>query len=192
MVVELSSGPQGKAAVDRRVAVANVRVAETVCTRAMCTEALTRIREQSRLAERAALVGQQTTAVGSTETAGPAGPQLQSSAARADGLVVDTRRRKESRRKKESRRRKKEAAMGEGQHEEMVKQPGRSRREDEETVALCRGAVCHVGSNSTVLQGTFQDTLLEPTAAAAEYVEPFLSVALIQYLGRNSGVMIME
>ena len=46
------------------MAEANVRVAETVCTRAVCSEALTKIREQSRLAERAALVEQQAAAVG--------------------------------------------------------------------------------------------------------------------------------
>ena len=37
VVVELSSGPQGKAAVDRRVTEPNARVAETVCIRAVCT-----------------------------------------------------------------------------------------------------------------------------------------------------------
>ena len=79
-----SSGAHGKAAIDRRVAEANVRVAGTISVRAVCTEALTGIREQSRLpvAERAALVGQQAAAVGSAEAAGQ---QLQSSAAQADG-----------------------------------------------------------------------------------------------------------
>ena len=60
--------------------------------------------------------------------------------------MVGTRRQKENRRKKESRRRKKEAALGEGQHEEVVQQSGMSRQEDEKTVALCRGAVCDVSS----------------------------------------------
>ena len=94
VVVELSSGPQGAATIDRRVAGANVRVAKAVCTRAVCPEALTKIRGQSgqsRLAERAALVEEQAAAVGGAKAAGPAGPQLQSShssAAQADGLVV--------------------------------------------------------------------------------------------------------
>ena len=55
-VVELASGPQGKAAIDRRVAEANARIAEALCSCAVCTEAATRTRGQSRLVERAALV----------------------------------------------------------------------------------------------------------------------------------------
>ena len=107
MVVELSSGPQGKAAVDRRVVEANVRVAETVCVRAVCTEALTRIRArgQSR-ARTTAAAEQQATESGSSksaEAAGLAGPQLQSSEAHVDRLMVGSGKGKEKQRKKRHR-----------------------------------------------------------------------------------------
>ena len=143
--------------VNRRVATANAKIAETLCSCAVCTEALTRFQGQSRLVERAALVGQQAAAVGSAEVTGPIGSQLQSiaSAAQADGLMVGTRRQKENRRKKESRRRKKETPLGEGQHEEVVQHSGRSCQEDEEAVVVCRGVVGDGRSSSTVSQKMF-------------------------------------
>ena len=48
VVAELSSGPQGKAAVEGRV---NARIAEALCGCAVCEEAATRIRGQSRVAK---------------------------------------------------------------------------------------------------------------------------------------------
>ena len=175
VAAELSSGTQGKAAVDRRVAEANARCAVAWTSRAVCTEALTRIREQSRLAERAELVEQQAAAVGSAEAAGPAGPQLQSSAGQTHGLVVGTRRQKENRRKKESRRRKKEAALGEGQHAEVVQHSGKGRQEDGEATAMCRGAVGDVSSSSTTLQKNVGNTLVSGGSSLNKiqaYVEP--------------------
>ena len=57
VVVENQSGPQGKAAVDRRVAEANARCTVAWASRALCTEAWARIREQSRPAERPGSTG---------------------------------------------------------------------------------------------------------------------------------------
>ena len=133
VVVEKQSGPQGKAAVDRRVAEANARCKVAWTSRALCTEVLTRIREQSRLAERAALVEQQAAAVVESQTAGMgcsgrgAAGDLQQSTTNAQAGHGDSQLLQET-------------------FEDTLLEP---------TAAE-----------------TSEDTLLEPTAAAAEYVKP--------------------
>ena len=76
VVAELSSGPQGKAAVEGRVAAANAQIAAALCDCAVCTEAATRVGGRSR-ARATAVAEQQATGVGSSmsaEAAGAAGP----------------------------------------------------------------------------------------------------------------------
>ena len=73
VVVRYKSGPQGKAAVNTRVAEANARIAATLCDCAVCEGAAVRVRSRARVA---ALAGQQGTAVESSmgaEAAGAAG-----------------------------------------------------------------------------------------------------------------------
>ena len=50
VVDEYSSGAHGKAAVDRRLAEANARIAATLCDCAVCERAAENIRGQSKLA----------------------------------------------------------------------------------------------------------------------------------------------
>jgi len=51
VVVESASGPEGRAAVQGRVADANSRIAETLCSCAVCVRAATNIRGQLELAQ---------------------------------------------------------------------------------------------------------------------------------------------
>ena len=79
MVVEYKSGPQGKAAVNSRVAEANARIAAALCDCAVCEEAAVRVRSRVRAT---AVTGHQGTAVESSlsakakETTWAAGPRL--------------------------------------------------------------------------------------------------------------------
>ena len=192
VVVEKKSGPQGKAAVDRRVAEANARCKVAWTSRALCTEALTRIRGQSRLAERATLAEQQAAAVVESQTAGmgrsgrgsPGVPQQ--STTRAQPLK---RQQKEKEGKKANNNNKK-VALGARQAEDTVK--GDQRRHQAALAARETNAQAAHG-DSQGLQETVEDTLLEPTVtetsgdtllvpttAAAECAEQdmeFLSVA---------------
>ena len=51
VTAELSSGPEGKAAVEGRVAAANARIAEALCGCKVCEGVAMRIRGQSRVAK---------------------------------------------------------------------------------------------------------------------------------------------
>ena len=102
VVAELSSGPQGKAAVEGRVAAANAQIAAALCDCAVCTEAATRVGGRSR-ARATAVAEQQATEVGSSMSAGAAGPQSQStqpSVAQGDGLMVGSKDRERQRKKR--------------------------------------------------------------------------------------------
>ena len=73
-------------------------VAKTVCIRAMCTEALTRIRKQSRLAERSALVERLVEAVEGSQAA------VDEHRRPTVGILPPTRQQQESEQKNENRR----------------------------------------------------------------------------------------
>ena len=113
VVDEYSSGAHGKAAVDRRVAEANARIAVTLCECAVCVRAAEDIRGRSRLAQEECsssaavdVVERQAAEMGCSGEEATHG--LQQSATEAQLL---TRRQKESKRKKANKRKKK-AALG--------------------------------------------------------------------------------
>ena len=114
---------------------ANARVAETACGRAVCTEASTRIRGQSRLAERSALVERLVEAVEGSQAA------VDEHRRPTVGILPPTRQQQGSEQKNENRRKggnkrgKKKAALGAGQHDEVVQHSEGSRQEGEEVVA---------------------------------------------------------
>ena len=124
---EYSSGPEGRAAIHKRVADANSRIAETLCGCAVCARAAVSVRGQSRVpvangehyGVAAAVVKHRAAGTGCQETRAVVAQPRQStqSSAAVDGLILGSRKDKEKQRKKRQRAKKKmqkmqEAALG--------------------------------------------------------------------------------
>ena len=171
MVDEYSSGAHGKAAVDRRVAEANARIAATLCECAMCERAAEGIRGRSRLAQEECsssaavhVVGRQAAEMGCSGEEATHG--LQQSAAEAQLL---TRRQKESKRKKANKRKKKAlAALGVRQmHKEADAAADVEEGMEDEADAAAGVDAGHTGSEIVLKIIGNTNTVLEPTAAEA-------------------------
>ena len=165
VVVEYKSGPQGRAAVQRRVAEANSRIAETLCSCAVCEEAAQGVRGQSR-ARTTAVAEQRATALESSRSAEAAGvtePQLQSSAAQVGRLTVGSKKGNEKERKKRQRAKRKvqekATAVEKGQMQQAAVEKNAMQQAalgDEATLTLAREGQAEM----------MTDTVLEPTAAS--------------------------